>query len=202
MARSKMNHASTTHPDALPLARADALEERPNEEGLRVLRFLEERISGPVTPSPASVARGREGILNRLAARLLREDLAGCASDAPERRIDSTQAADGPSKDAHQQGSFEDLLGALGLKPGRVLKTLPISGGESLVVAGGGFYTFGRLEVEGPIFHVRAGVFHVRAGVGSGSCATRWSCCCGSSAGRRWPRTVAPEARGRGSRRS
>jgi siderophore synthetase component len=110
-----------------------------------------------VAPFLASVARAREGILNRLTASLLREDVAGCASDSRGWRIDSTHAADGPSKDAHQRGSLEGFPGAPGLETGKVLKTIPISEGEYLSVPVGGSYAFGRLEVEGPILHVRAG---------------------------------------------
>ncbi len=152
-----MNHARAAYPDALRPARFDALEERPNEEELRILRFLEERLPELVATFLASVGGGREGILNRLAASLLRENVAGCASDARKWRVDPKNAADGPSEEAHRRGSLEGLPGALGLEPGKVSKTLPVSEGECLVVPVGGTYAFGRLEVEGPILHVRAG---------------------------------------------
>jgi siderophore synthetase component len=117
--------------------RAD--ERRLDAEELRVLRFLRSSHPELVAPFLSAVPRARRATLNRLTSSVLREGVAGLASEF------------------HEPSSTEGVE-KRGLDPaGETSKVLSLAGEGSLIVPVAGSYAFGRLEVEGPVLYVSAG---------------------------------------------
>ena len=103
----------------------------------RVLRFLWSSHPELVAPFLSAVPRARLATLNRLTASVLREGVAGLASEFHEPPL-----VEGVEKP--------------GLAPGKTSKVLSLAGEGYLIVPVAGSYAFGRLDVEGPILHVGA----------------------------------------------
>jgi siderophore synthetase component len=106
---------------------------------LRVLRFLRNSHPELVAPFLSAVPRARRSTLNRLTSSVLRECVAGLASDF------------------YEPSSPVEGLDELNLDHGKTSKALLSLGEGSLIVPVAGSYAFGRLEVEGPVLHVSAG---------------------------------------------
>jgi D-ornithine---citrate ligase len=103
----------------------------------RVLRFLWSSHPELVAPFLSAIPRARLATLNHLTSSVLREDVAGLASEF------------------HKPSPVEGVE-KLGLAPGKVSKVLSLAREEYLSVPVAGSYAFGRLDVEGPILHVSA----------------------------------------------
>jgi D-ornithine---citrate ligase len=105
---------------------------------LRVVRFLRSSHPELVAPFLSAVPRARRATLNRLTSSVLREGVAGSASEF------------------HEPSPVEGVE-KLGLAPGKTSKVLSLAEEGSLIVPVAGSYAFGRLEVEGPVLYVSAG---------------------------------------------
>jgi D-ornithine---citrate ligase len=103
----------------------------------RVLRFLWSSHPELVVPFLSAVPRARRATLNHLTSSVLREGVAGLASEF------------------HKPPPVEGVE-KLGLAPGKISKVLSLAGEGYLIVPVAGSYAFGRLDVEGPILHVSA----------------------------------------------
>jgi siderophore synthetase component len=116
-----------------------AVEGRLEAEELCVLRFLWSSHPQLVAPFLSAVPRARRATLNRLTSSVLREGVAGLASEF------------------HEPPAPVEGIEELNLDSGKTSKVLRLAGEGSLIVSVAGSYAFGRLEVEGPVLHVSAG---------------------------------------------
>ncbi|QGQ45723.1 IucA/IucC family protein [Metabacillus sediminilitoris] len=124
------------------------------EDELKVLTFLETNYPDMVPAYVFSLARGRQGILRRLAGAMLREDIMGLTSSSYDLYIiDSIQALNVPAIDEYWQMVIRTLH-TYGLESGKIYKLYPLCERECLVIPVTRTYAFNRVEVDGVILHV------------------------------------------------
>ncbi|GAX90009.1 hypothetical protein EFBL_1635 [Effusibacillus lacus] len=126
-----------------------------DEEELRILQFLEKQVPELVSPFVVSIPKGRQSIMNRLAASMLREDVLGLAANSYDLQvIDSIYALNVPAIHENWRNVIRNLH-EFGLENGKFYKVFPLLEGECLVFPVSRTYAFRRLEVEGAVLHVR-----------------------------------------------
>lgn len=127
------------------------------QDELKILTFLQKAYPHMVPSYARSLARGRKGILRRLAESMLREDIMGLTSDSYDLYIiDSIHTLNVPAINEFWQRVIK-ALHTYGVEGGKVYKLHPLFEGECLVIPVSRTYAFNRVEVDGDILHVSKG---------------------------------------------
>lgn len=129
-----------------------------NDE-LKILDFLIRDYPDLAAAYRLSLAKGRQGILRRLAGSMLREDILRLNSNSHDLYvIGSIYALNVPAINDYWQRMIGELNG-YGLKSEKVYKLFPLSETDCLVFPVSKTYAFNRVEIEGVILHIsNAGV--------------------------------------------
>lgn len=124
------------------------------QDELKVLTFLQNNNPSMVPAYVTALAKGRQGILCRLAGSMLREDIMGLTSSSYDLYIiESIYTLNVPAIDEYWQGIIQTLY-THGLESGKVYKLYPLYEGECLVIPVSRTYAFNRVEVDGAILHI------------------------------------------------
>ncbi|EIJ78045.1 IucA/IucC family protein [Bacillus methanolicus PB1] len=124
-----------------------------NDE-MKILNFLKSAQPHMAAEYVLSLAKGRQGILRRLAGSMLREDIMGLSSNSLDLYvIGSIYALNVPAIDEYWQRMI-GVLNAYKIISGKVYKLYPLSGWECLVIPVSRTYAFNRVEVDGVILHI------------------------------------------------
>ncbi|MDQ0219301.1 siderophore synthetase component [Peribacillus cavernae] len=124
------------------------------QDELKILTFLQTNYPDMVSAYVLSLARGRLGILRRLAEAMLREDIMGLTSSSHDLYvIDSIHALNVPAIDEYWQMIIQTLH-TYGLENSKIYKLYPLCVRECLVIPISRTYAFNRVEVDGVILHV------------------------------------------------
>lgn len=124
---------------------------------LKILTFLQKAYPNMVPSYAGSLARGRKGILRRLAESMLREDIMGLSSTSYDLySIGSIHTLNVPAINKFWQSTIK-ALHTYGIEGGKVYKLYPLIKGECLVIPVSRTYAFNRVEVDGPILHISKG---------------------------------------------
>ncbi|WP_223588991.1 IucA/IucC family protein [Neobacillus bataviensis] len=124
---------------------------------LKILTFLQKAYPNMVPSYAGSLARGRKGILRRLAESMLREDIMGLSSASYDLySIGSIHTLNVPAINKFWQ-SIIKALHTNGVEDGKVYKLYPLLEGECLVIPVSRTYAFNRVEVDGQILHISKG---------------------------------------------
>lgn len=121
-----------------------------------ILTFLQKHQSELIPAYVRALAKGRQGILRRLAGSMLREDILGLTLGSYDLyAIDSIYTLNVPAIDDYWQ-SILQILHVHGVKSGKVYKLYPLLGKECLVILVSRTFGFNRVEVDGEILHITA----------------------------------------------
>lgn len=124
------------------------------QDELKVLTFLQNNNPSMIPAYVVALARGRQGILYRLAGSMLREDIMGLTSSSYDLYIiESIYALNVPAIDEYWQRMIQTLH-TYGLGGGKIYKLYPLCERECLVIPVSRTYAFNRVEVEGDILHI------------------------------------------------
>lgn len=126
-----------------------------NDES-KILDFLNRDYPDMAADYRLSLAKGRQGILRRLAGSMLREDILGLSSKSHDLYIiGSIYALNVPAINDYWQRMIGELNG-YGLKSEKVYKLYPLSETDCLVFPVSRTYAFNRVEIEGAILQISA----------------------------------------------
>lgn len=126
------------------------------QDELKILSFLEANNSHVATDYKFFLIKGRQGVLNRLAESMLREDIMGMASASYDLYvIGSILTLNVPAIDENWKKIIEALH--TDVESGKTYKIYPLFEGECLVIPVSRTYAFNRVEVDGVILHVSYG---------------------------------------------
>ncbi|MBT2730593.1 IucA/IucC family protein [Bacillus sp. ISL-75] len=147
----------TRHPlesDVLSMTKRDIRQGNVFQDELNILTFLQKAYPNMAPSYVIALARGREGILRRLAASMLREDIMGLTSNSYDLYIiGSIHTLNVPSINEFWQRIIE-ALHMYGIDGGKVYKLYPLFERECLVIPVSRTYAFNRVEVDGDILYV------------------------------------------------
>lgn len=142
--------------DSLDLAYQIIIAGNRDEEENRILKFLENSFPDLVAHYLFSIPKGRQGILNRLAGSLLREDVLGLFSQSYDlQMIDSIVALNVPKIDGYWRRIIQTLHRS-GLASAHSYKVYPLSDQEALVIPVSRTYAFRRTEIPGAILYIHS----------------------------------------------
>ncbi len=120
----------------------------------KILKFLSSEDPDLAAAFMLSVAKGRQGIISRLAGSMLREDILGLSSKSHDLYVvGSIHALNVPSLDEYWQRVIK-VLSSYRLEDGKVYKVYPLSEKECLVIPVSRTYAFNRVEVNGSVLHI------------------------------------------------
>ncbi|WP_394139827.1 IucA/IucC family protein [Cytobacillus oceanisediminis] len=128
-----------------------------NKDEMKILQFLNRKDPDLAEAFKLYLAKGRQGILSRLAGSMMREDILGLSSKSHDLYvIGSIHALNVPAIDEYWQRMIT-ALHSYRLEDGKVYKLYPLSEKECLVIPVSRTYAFGRVEVNGSILHISGG---------------------------------------------
>jgi siderophore synthetase component len=129
-------------------------EEQLFSDEFTILHFLKDNFPDMAPAYECSVEKGRQGILNRLAGSMVREDIMGLTSDSYDLFVmDTTYAINVPVINDYWKKVMRELH-TYGLKNGDTYKLYPLSEKNFLMIPVGQTYAFNRAEVNGQILQV------------------------------------------------
>ena len=123
-------------------------------EEQRVLHFLREQVPELVKLFISFVPDGRRVTLNRLATSMLREDVAGFASDSYDMKVAKCGLAGSMAAIGENWRRAVESLREFGVKYGAICKVLPLPGKRYLIAPANCLHAFRNFEVEGPLLYV------------------------------------------------
>ncbi|WP_071461399.1 IucA/IucC family protein [Bacillus massilinigeriensis] len=124
------------------------------EDEIKTLDFLKKEHPNMASRFLAAIEKGRKGIMRRLAASMLREDILGLSSESAELYISGNiHVLNVPAIDEYWQ-SVMKMLSGHPLEEGRIYKLYPLCEKECLAFPIGGTYAFNRVELEGDVLYI------------------------------------------------
>ncbi|MFS1518789.1 IucA/IucC family protein [Bacillus sp. SCS-151] len=126
-----------------------------------VAAFLEDHYPHLKSRFASSLVKGRQGILNRLVASMLREDILGLNSNSYDLYVkEGIHVLNVPAINNEWQKIIE-ALHTFGIEGNKVYKLYHLYSNDYLVMPVSTTYAFNRVEVDGRILHLSNGVVRV-----------------------------------------